>query len=89
MLHIKIIFHLLIIEFKKNYEENMSVQFEVIERVGISTESISDAVKAVLNTANNEKKVAWFEVVEQRGRITSDSKIEFQVKVKIGRKINE
>lgn len=67
----------------------MSVQFEVIERVGISIESISDAVKAVLNTANNEKKVAWFEIVEQRGRITSDGKIEFQVKVKIGRKINE
>lgn len=67
----------------------MSVQFEVIERVGISTESISDAVKAVLSTANNEKKVAWFEVIEQRGRVTSDGKIEFQVKVKIGRKIND
>ncbi len=67
----------------------MSVQFEVIERVGTSTESISDAVKSVLSTANNEKKFAWFEIVEQRGRVTSDGKIEFQVKVKIGRKIND
>jgi len=67
----------------------MSIQFEVIERVGISTESASDAIKSALLTANNEKKVAWFEVVEQRGRITSDAKVEFQVKIKIGRKIND
>ncbi|MDH7604591.1 MAG: dodecin domain-containing protein [Melioribacter sp.] len=67
----------------------MSRNFELIERVGISLESISDAIKSVVEEANKEKKVAWFEVIEQRGRITSEGKIEFQVKVKIGRKINE
>ncbi|MEJ5350530.1 MAG: dodecin family protein [Melioribacteraceae bacterium] len=67
----------------------MSKNFELIERVGISQESISDAIKSVVEEANKEKKVAWFEVIEQRGRITADGKIEFQVKVKIGRKINE
>lgn len=67
----------------------MSKNFELIERVGISQESISDAIKSVVEEANKEKKVAWFEVIEQRGRLTSDGKIEFQVKVKIGRKINE
>ncbi len=67
----------------------MSKNFELIERVGISLESISDAIKSVVEEANKEKKVAWFEVIEQRGRITSEGKIEFQVKVKIGRKINE
>jgi flavin-binding protein dodecin len=65
----------------------MSKSFEVIERVGISTESISDAVKSVLKEANEEKPVAWFEVVEQRGRLTSDGNVEFQVKIKIGRKL--
>ncbi len=67
----------------------MSVQFEVVERVGVSTESISEAIKSVLSTANNEKKVAWFEVIEQRGRLTSEGKVEFQVKIKIGRKLSE
>lgn len=67
----------------------MSKNFELIERVGISSESISDAIKSVVEEANKEKKVAWFEVIEQRGRLTSEGKIEFQVKVKIGRKINE
>lgn len=67
----------------------MSTSFEVIERVGISTESISDAVKSVVLSAHNEKKVGWFEVIEQRGRVTSEGKVEFQVKVKIGRKLSE
>ncbi|AFN75213.1 hypothetical protein MROS_1981 [Melioribacter roseus P3M-2] len=65
----------------------MSKSFEVIERVGISTESISEAIKSVLKEANEEKPVAWFEVVEQRGRLTSDGSVEFQVKIKIGRKL--
>jgi flavin-binding protein dodecin len=67
----------------------MSKSFEIIERVGISTESISDAVKSVLFEANSEKKVSWFEVIEERGRMTSDGKVEFQVTVKIGRKLTE
>jgi len=65
----------------------MSENFEIVERVGISTECACSAVKSVVAEANEEKKVAWFEVIEQRGRVTSDGKIEFQVKVKIGRKI--
>jgi flavin-binding protein dodecin len=38
--------------------------------------------------AKLEGGVAWFEAVEQRGRVTNEDKIEFQVTVKIGRKIN-
>jgi flavin-binding protein dodecin len=67
----------------------MSKTFEVIERVGISTEGVNEAVKEVILEANNEKKVGWFEVIEQRGRVTSDGKVEFQVKVRIGRKLKE
>ncbi len=63
-------------------------QFEVIERVGISYESSSDAVKQIVTEANKEASVAWFEVVEQRGRVTSDGKVEFQIVVKLGRKID-
>ena len=67
----------------------MSKSFEIIERVGISTESASEAVKNAVLEANNERKVAWFEVVEQRGRVTSEGKVEFQVTIKIGRKLSD
>ncbi|MFA5805938.1 MAG: dodecin domain-containing protein [Melioribacteraceae bacterium] len=67
----------------------MSKTFEVIDRVGISTEGVNEAIKEVVLEANNEKKIGWFEVVEQRGRVTSEGKVEFQVKVRIGRKLKE
>ena len=65
----------------------MAISFEIIERVGISTISSSDAIKKVVEEAHNEKKVSWFEVQEERGRVTQDSEIEYQVTVKIGRKL--
>lgn len=65
----------------------MSKSFEIIDRVGISYESISDAVKSVIEEAHGENGVAWFEVIEQRGRVTNEGKIEYQVTVKIGRKL--
>lgn len=67
----------------------MSKNFEIIERVGISTESITDAVQKVVLETNVKNKVGWFEVVEQRGRINSEGKVEFQVTVKIGTKLND
>ena len=67
----------------------MSKTFEVIERIGVSTEGVSEAVKEVILEANAEKKIGWFEVIEQRGRVTSEGKVEFQVKVRIGRKLKE
>ncbi|MCX8010511.1 MAG: dodecin family protein [Ignavibacteria bacterium] len=65
----------------------MSKMFEIITRVGISDKSISDAVEKVVKETNNEKPVAWFEVVEQRGRLNQDGNIEYQVTVKIGLKV--
>lgn len=67
----------------------MSKTFEIIEIVGISNESSSDAVKNAVMEANKTRQVAWFHVVEERGRLTQDGKIEFQVAVKIGRKLSE
>lgn len=62
----------------------MSKSFEIITKVGISYESNSDAIKNVVEETNKERQVSWFEVVEQRGRVTQDGKIEFQVTVKLG-----
>lgn len=61
--------------------------FEVVERVGVSTESMANAVKSVVKEAHEVKKVSWFEVMEERGRVTDDGEVEFQVKVKIGWKL--
>jgi len=60
----------------------MMNEFNIIEKVGISYTSYSDAVKQAIQ--HIEKPVYWFEVIEQRGRMTEDQKIEFQVVVKIG-----
>lgn len=66
----------------------MASSFEIIERVGISTVSSSDAIKNAVKEANEEKKVGWFEVVEERGRLTQEGDVEYQVTVKIGRKLS-
>ncbi len=56
---------------------------EMIEVVGVSTESFSDAIKnAVQEKLNSGKKVSWFEVVEHRGGIKNGT-IEYQAKVKL------
>lgn len=65
----------------------MSKTFEIIDRVGISKESLSDAIKSVVNEAHEEKRLSWFEVLEQRGRVTQENEIEFQVTVRLGRKL--
>ena len=67
----------------------MSKTFEIIERVGVSTESATEAIKTAVLEANKDHKVSWFEVVEHRGRVTSEGKVEFQVTVKLGVKSNE
>ena len=57
-------------------------EFEIIEKVGVSNENYSEAVRNSLQRI--EKKIFWFEVIEQRGRLNKDNKIEFQVVLKIG-----
>lgn len=66
----------------------MSLNFEIIEVVGLSKESASDAVRSAVLEANKIKPVSWFEVIEERGRIVSETEVEYQVRIKIGRKIN-
>lgn len=64
----------------------MAHTFDVIERVGVSTESLSAAVTHVVKEATAEVPVSWFEVVEQRGRVNENGQVEFQVTVKLGRR---
>jgi flavin-binding protein dodecin len=62
--------------------------YKIIEVVGTSRESFTEAVKtAVAEAAETVHHMDWFEVVNQRGRIVDKSVEEFQVTVKIGFKI--
>ena len=62
--------------------------YKVTEIVGTSPVSFAEAVKAaVAEAANTIRHMQWFEVVEQRGKITEDKVQEFQVTVKIGFRI--
>jgi len=64
--------------------------YKLIEVVGISKGSFSDAVaNAISSAAKTLEGLSWFEVVEQRGKISNGKPEEFQVKVKIAFKIME
>ena len=56
---------------------------QLIERVGVSDVSFSDAVKNTLDGLKGEMHVQWFQVLEQRGKVGPDGKVQFQVIVKI------
>ena len=62
--------------------------YKITELVGTSPTSFAEAVKsAVAEAAKTVHHMDWFEVVEQRGRIAEGRVAEFQVKLKIGFKI--
>ncbi len=66
----------------------MAGTYKMTELVGTSKTSFADAVKnAVAEAARTVRHMDWFEVVEQRVRIVNGAVEEFQVKLKIGFKI--
>jgi flavin-binding protein dodecin len=59
--------------------------YRVSEVVGVSTESVEQAVRNALKRAHATlRNLDWFEVSEIRGTIGGDDVGEFQVAVKIG-----
>ncbi len=66
----------------------MPSTYKVIELVGTSPVSISEAVKAAVAEASKTvRNMGWFEVVEERGRIDKGAVVEFQVTIKVGFKL--
>ena len=62
--------------------------FKVTEVVGTSPVSFAEAVKvAVAEAAKTVRDMAWFEVIDERGRIADGKVQEFQVTIKIGFKL--
>jgi dodecin len=67
---------------------NMPGTYKTIELVGTSPTSFVEAVKsAVAEAAATVRHLDWFEVVEERGRITDGKVVEFQATIKVGFKI--
>ncbi len=66
----------------------MAGVYKITEIVGTSPVSFAEAVKAgVAEAAKTLRRMDWFEVVEERGRIADGKVSEFQVTLKIGFKI--
>ncbi len=59
--------------------------YKVIEVVGSSTKSSDDAIQqAITKSGKSLRNLDWFEVVETRGHIVDAKVAHFQVKIKIG-----
>ena len=59
--------------------------YKLIEIVGVSDESISQAIRnGVARAARTLRGLDWFEVTEVRGLIRDGAVSNFQVKIKIG-----
>jgi hypothetical protein len=59
--------------------------YKLIELVGVSTNSIEEAVQNAIGRANQTlKNLDWFEIIETRGLIQEGKINQFQVKLKVG-----
>ena len=59
--------------------------YKIIEVVGVSDDSIQQAVRNALTKARQTiRNIDWFEVKEIRGSVNSKGEPQFQVEVRIG-----
>lgn len=59
--------------------------FKKIELVGTSSESFSKAcANAIQKATESLRQMKWFEVTEQRGRITDGKIDQYQVTIRVG-----
>jgi len=59
--------------------------YKIVELVGSSAESSDQAIRNALERASKTlRKLDWFEVVETRGHIQNGEVGHFQVKLKVG-----
>ena len=59
--------------------------YKIIEVVGVSEDSIQEAVRAALSKATKTiRNIDWFEVKDIRGSVTKKGEPVFQVEVRIG-----
>ncbi len=64
--------------------------YKVTEIVGTSSESVSQAIRNGIATANRSlRHLDWFEVTEIRGHLSDGEVAHFQVGLKVGFRLEE
>lgn len=64
--------------------------YKLVEIVGTSSESFATAVASgVARASESLRNLDWFEVTEMRGRIADGKVAQYQVKMKVGFRLEE
>ena len=64
--------------------------YKLVEIVGTSEESFAEAASSgVERAAKTLRNIDWFEVTELRGRVTKGKVSQYQVKMKLGFRLDE
>lgn len=64
--------------------------YKVIELVGSSTAGTDDAIRNAISRASHTlKNLDWFEVVETRGHLEDGKVTHYQVKLKVGFRLED
>lgn len=64
--------------------------YKLVEIVGTSEKSLSDAIETgVARASKTLRNIDWFEVTELRGRVDKGRVAQFQVKLKVGFRLDE
>jgi dodecin len=64
--------------------------YKLVEIVGTSNESFASAVEAGVERASETlRHIDWFEVTELRGRVANGKVAQFQVKMKVGFRLDD
>jgi flavin-binding protein dodecin len=59
--------------------------YKLVEIVGTSSDSFARAADAGVERASQTlRNIDWFEVVEMRGRVDNGKVVQYQVKLKVG-----
>lgn len=64
--------------------------YKLVEIVGTSDKGLSDAIESgVARASKTLRNIDWFEVTELRGRVSSGKVSQYQVKLKVGFRLDE
>ncbi|MEP7209117.1 MAG: dodecin [Casimicrobiaceae bacterium] len=64
--------------------------YKLVELVGSSPKGTDDAIHNAISKASKTiKHIDWFEVMETRGHVENDAIAHFQVKLKVGFRIED
>ncbi len=67
----------------------MDRTYKQIELVGIAEEGYEKAIQNAISKASQTlREISWFEVIEQRGKVSDGKVVEYQVIIKVAFKLD-